>query len=281
MEQKGAPEHGGDRHNVCDPSGTNRAQRVHDVVVEEISDARSDRAEGDDSREREGVDVDVRKRRRCDWDREEDTRGELSEADLEHAHISHLAALVHRVDGVGERRHENRQRAKDVARRPMRRQVRINEHDNAGESDDDAHVVHDRGPLRGHDPVDEDRGPQRGRRVEDAGEAARDSLLTPSDRDPRDDRVGHRHDPKAEQPASPSRPEERFPKSDHDQRESDKSRDRAKQEQGGRSQVLHGQLDGEERAAPDQGQGDERQVRKEAAPRFRHESATRLWRARA
>ena len=225
--------------------------------------------------------MNARQGRRGERDREEHARGQLAQADLEDADVSHLPPLVQRVDGVGKRGEDNCQRAENVAGETVLRELRIHENDHAREPDHDPHVIDEAGPFGRHHPVDQDRGPQRSGGVEDAGETTRDSLLAPADGDPRNHRVGQGHDSEADQPTAPARPEQGLAQGEHDHREGDESRGRAEKEQRGGAHVLDRDFDREERPAPYQGEADQCRVWKQTTPGIRHVSPRRRWTGRA
>ena len=156
----------------------------------------------------------------------------------------------------------------------MRGKLRIDEHDHSSESNQDTKVVERARPLGRHHPEDQHRSPKGGRGVEDAGKAAADVLLAPSDGDPGHDGVRHGHERERTEAVAPSRAEEGPAAKSDDQSQREKTRERAKKKEDLRAHVADHDLDGEKRTTPDERERDQSRVRKQAASGLRHGSAT-------
>ena len=180
-------------------------------------------------------------------------QGELPEPDLQGAHAAEAATLKERGDRVTRRGGGDGQRADRRGPQGLPDEVGGDEDSRAQETDGHAKVVEAAGPLGGSDPVGEHRGPQRRGRVQDAGQRAADRLLTKSDRRPREQAAQDGHGEERQQAGSRPGRERGLPARRKDEPERDGAEDRSREYQRRWTHVVYGELDEEERGAPDQG----------------------------
>src|SRR5256885_6372942 len=191
---------------------------------------------------------------RGDGERQRRGEGELPEPDLQGADAAEPATLKERGDRVTRRGGGDGQRADRGGPQWLADEIRRDQDPRAQETDGHAKVIERAGPLGGSDPVGEHRRPQGRGRVQDAGQRAADRQLTEGDRRPGEQAAEDGHGEEGQQAGSGPGRERRLPARRKDEPERDGAENRSGEHQRRRTHVVYGELDEEERSAPDQGQ---------------------------